>query len=199
MKKVGFLALFLFLLGIGFLFFGLKDIISNRNVVLRNNVNTTPAASSSQAQVLGQSKQTESSGSVKVVRVIDGDTIEVDLAGELKKVRFVGINTPETVDPRRGVQCFGKEASAKTKELLLGREVYLEKDVSETDKFGRLLRFVFLKVDSGQTLFVNDYLVREGYAFATTYPPDVRESQRFKKAQNEAREKKLGLWQKCPV
>lgn len=199
MKKVSVFALFLFLLGALFIFFGFKDLINNHKSNQANVIKSSVTPVSSQTQVLGQSKQDESSDTAKVVRVIDGDTIEVDIKGELKKVRFVGINTPETVDPRRSVQCFGKEASAKTKELLDGKEVILEKDISETDKFGRLLRFVFLKLEGGQTLFVNDYLVREGYAFASTYPPDVKEAQRFKEAQAEAREAKLGLWQKCPV
>lgn len=77
----------------------------------------------------------------KVVRVIDGDTIEIE-GGD--RVRYIGIDTPETVDPRKPVQCYGQEASNKNKELVEGKTVELEKDVSETDKYGRLLRYVWL-------------------------------------------------------
>lgn len=133
----------------------------------------------------------------RVNRVVDGDTIEVIVGGEIKSVRFIGINTPETVDPRRPVQCFGTEASNKTKELLSGKWVYLEKDISDTDKYNRLLRYVFLPLDNGEKLFVNDYLVREGYANAISYPPDVKYAEQFKSAENQARENNKGLYNKC--
>jgi len=125
----------------------------------------------------------------KVVRVIDGDTIEIE--GGVK-VRYIGIDTPETVDPRKPVQCFGKEASAKNEELAGGKEVKLEKDVSETDKYGRLLRYVWVG-----DLLVNEYLVKEGYAQVSTYPPDVKYQERFLAAQKEARENNRGLWGAC--
>ena len=125
----------------------------------------------------------------KVVRVIDGDTIEIE--GGIK-VRYIGIDTPETVDPRKPVQCFGKEASAKNEELVGGKEVKLEKDVSETDKYGRLLRYVWVG-----DLLVNEYLVKEGYAQVSTYPPDVKYQDRFLAAQKEARENNRGLWSAC--
>ncbi len=133
----------------------------------------------------------------KVIRVVDGDTIEVDIQGALFKLRYTGINTPETVDPRRPVQCFGKQASQENKSLVEGKTVLLENDVSDTDKYGRLLRYVYLPLTSGSTLFVNDYLVRQGYATVDTFPPDVKYSKQFLEAQIEAREKKLGLWAKC--
>lgn len=128
---------------------------------------------------------------VRVVRVVDGDTIEIE-GGQ--KVRYIGINTPETHDPRRPVQCFGKEAAAKNKELIEGKEVYLEKDVSETDKYGRLLRYVYVG-----DLFINDYLVREGYAHASSYPPDVKYQAQFRNAQKEAQDNNRGFWSSCIV
>lgn len=134
---------------------------------------------------------------VKVIRVVDGDTIEVEINGTPKKLRYIGVNTPETVDPRKSVQCFGKEASDENKRLLDGKMIYLEKDISETDKFGRLLRFVYLSLDDGTTLFVNDYLVREGFAQVDTFPPDVKYQERFIAAQKEARENNRGLWARC--
>lgn len=143
---------------------------------------------------------------VLVTEVIDGDTIKIsapkgrDLAsgGEgIITVRFLGIDTPETKDPRKSVQCFGKEASNEAKKLLSGKLVILEKDVSETDKYKRLLRYVFLPLEDGRLLFVNDYLIREGFARVLTYPPDVKYTEQFLKAQREAKEGKKGLWSKC--
>lgn len=132
-----------------------------------------------------------------VTKVVDGDTIKVEMGGKELTVRILGVDTPETVDPRKSVQCFGKEASNETKSLLEGKEVFLQKDFTEMDKYGRLLRFVFLPLPDGQTLFVDDYLIREGYALVLTIPPDVKFAQQFLEAQREAREAKKGLWGKC--
>ena len=126
---------------------------------------------------------------VKVTRVIDGDTIEIEGGS---RVRYIGIDTPETVDPRKPVQCFGQEASNKNKELVEGKTVGLEKDVSETDKYDRLLRYVYV----GNTL-INELLVREGYAQSSSYPPDVKYQDRFVAAQKEARDNNRGLWAAC--
>lgn len=126
----------------------------------------------------------------KVVNVVDGDTIDVVMDGRQYRVRYVGIDTPETVDPRRPVQPFGKQASERNKALVAGRTVYLEKDVSETDQFGRLLRYIWLDEDT----MVNALLVSEGLAQAATYPPDVRYAERFVELQRLAREQGRGLW-----
>lgn len=131
---------------------------------------------------------------VLVVDVIDGDTIEIE-GGD--RVRYIGIDTPETVDPRRPVGCFGKEASLENKMLVEGKMIILVKDVSEVDKFGRLLRYIYVKGEDGQTIFVNDYLIREGFAKASTFPPDVRYSEEFLQAEREARGASKGLWGKC--
>ncbi len=127
---------------------------------------------------------------VLVKRVVDGDTIELE-TGE--KVRYIGVDTPETVSPKKKVQCFGKEASAYNKQLVAGQRVRLEKDISETDRYGRLLRYVYLSDGT----FVNLKLVQDGYANVSTFPPDVKFSQGFVAAAREAREKKVGLWEKC--
>lgn len=127
----------------------------------------------------------------RVTRVIDGDTIELD-TGE--RVRYIGINTPETVDPRRPIQCFGKEASRMNKELVEGKIVRLEKDTSDTDKYGRLLRYVY----AGST-FVNKKMVEEGYAYASSYPPDVGHQEEFSIAMREAKEEGRGLWASCGI
>ncbi len=126
-------------------------------------------------------------GFVRVSRVVDGDTMEIE-TGE--KVRYIGVNTPESVKVGSPVECFGKEASAKNKELVEGKMVRLEKDVSDTDRYGRLLRFVYIEDGT----FVNDTLVREGYARISTFPPDVAKAEQFKLAEREARDQKRGLW-----
>jgi len=143
----------------------------------------------SQEPVPVQAKQQPLVEGVLVKRVIDGDTIELE-TGET--VRYIGIDTPETVHPDKPVQCFGKEASTKNTELVAGKRVRLEKDVSETDRYGRLLRYVYV----GDT-FINDYLVRQGYANASSYPPDVKYQDQFRQAEQEARVAKRGLWGSC--
>lgn len=148
----------------------------------------TESIASPEANVQGVTTET-----AKVVEVVDGDTIKLD-NGET--VRYVGIDTPETKHPNKGVQCFGKKASEKNTEIVLGKTVRMDKDVSERDRYGRLLRFIYLPTGQGE-LFVNDYLVREGYARAITYPPDVRERDRFKDAELQAKTNNKGLWNEC--
>jgi len=126
---------------------------------------------------------------VKVTRVINGDTIELE---DGQTVRYIGIDTPETVAPGQPVGCFGPEASAKNKEMVNGKAVTLEKDVSETDRFGRLLRYVYL---DGQ--MVNEMLIAEGYAQQSTFPPDVKHQERFRTAQQQAQSQGKGLWTAC--
>ena len=137
-----------------------------------------------------------------VTRVIDGDTIEVRLSGRtegpgagevvpgaVRRVRLLGIDTPESVDPRRPVECFGKEAATAARALLEGRSVRLVKDVEETDGFDRLLRYVYL----GQEM-ANARWVVNGYALAYTYPPNVRHADMFVALQRDARRHDRGLW-----
>jgi micrococcal nuclease len=120
---------------------------------------------------------------VKVVRVIDGDTIEI--AGGAH-VRYIGMDTPETY-PK--VEFYGPEAKAKNIELVEGKLVTLEKDVSDTDKYGRLLRYVY-----ADGVFVNGELVRLGYAEAVPYPPDTRYQWQLEQLEKEAKAAKRGLW-----
>jgi len=141
-------------------------------------------------EVEGVSTSSES-GIFKVTRVIDGDTVEIE-GGE--HVRYIGIDTPETVDPRKPVQCFGIEASKKNEELVEGKVVRLEKDITEKDKYGRLLRYVWM-----DDLFVNLELVKQGFATSYSYPPDIKYQKEFQEAEKEAREAKRGLWGACPI
>ena len=128
----------------------------------------------------------------KVVKVIDGDTITVEINGKKETVRLIGINTPETVDPRKPVECFGIEASNKAKEILTGKSVRLEADsiVGERGKYGRLLRYIFL--ENGTNF--NKMMISEGYAYEYTYNPSYKYQDEFKQAEKEAREAKRGLW-----
>jgi len=126
----------------------------------------------------------------KVKRVIDGDTILLENG---LKVRYIGINTPESVDPRRPIQCFGQEASKRNKEIVEGKIVRLEKDVEDKDKYGRLLRYVFLPNGA----FINYELVKQGYGSVYTFPPNVKYVNKFRQAEQFARGNKIGLWLKC--
>ncbi len=139
-------------------------------------------------------------GMYAVSRVVDGDTIAVIVSGEEEKVRLIGINTPETVDPRRPVQCFGKEASNYMKSLLLdahlggssGSEVRLVSDPTQdsTDKYGRLLRYVYLSDGTN----INLKMIQDGYAYEYTYDLPYKYQKEFKKAQADAEINQKGLW-----
>lgn len=135
---------------------------------------------------------------VKVVEHVDGDTVYIKLPkGQTEKVRFIGINTPESTTRH---EPYGEEAAKYTKSKLLGEIVYVEKDVSNRDQYGRLLRYIWLeppeKVTENEirSKMFNAILVLEGYAQAATYPPDVKYADYFKKFQREARKKGKGLW-----
>jgi len=125
----------------------------------------------------------------QVVNVVDGDTIDVTVDGVERRVRYIGIDTPETVHPTRGEEPYGKESSARNVQLVERKTVYLEKDVSETDQYGRLLRYVWLEDGS----MVNATLVAEGYAQVATYPPDVKYADRLLELQGEARAEGRGV------
>lgn len=140
-----------------------------------------PACSASnQPQANGQMEAT-------VKRVVDGDTFELE-NGE--KVRMIGMDTPETVKPNHPVEPYGKEASNFTKELLTGQNVTLKFDVEPYDKYKRLLAYVYLSDGT----FVNEKLVRDGYARIMTIPPNVAKADLFLEAEREAREQNRGLW-----
>ncbi len=139
----------------------------------------------------GGMTQQQGEESVMVSRVIDGDTIVLATG---VRVRYIGMNTPELVDPRKPVECFAHEAKEANRKLVEGKAVRLEQDVSERDKYGRLLRYVFVS-----DVMVNDYLVRQGFARASTYPPDVRYQQQFRQAEIEARDNNRGLWAGCQI
>ncbi len=128
---------------------------------------------------------------VRVVRVIDGDTIQVCCVfGDRVKVRYIGVDTPETHHPMRGVEPYGMEASEANRKLVDGKKVTLDFDVQQFDKYGRTLAYVYLEDGT----FVNAWLVENGYAMVMTVPPNVKYQELFLKLQREAREAGRGLW-----
>ncbi len=132
-------------------------------------------------------------GLYRVVSVSDGDTIKVMMDKKIETVRLIGVDTPETVDPRRPVQCYGREASNFTKKSLSNQNVKLESDVlsGDRDKYKRLLRYVFL--EDGQNF--NQVLIEDGYGHEYTYNSIPYKYQEiFKKSEINARENSRGLW-----
>jgi endonuclease YncB( thermonuclease family) len=146
--------------------------------------------------VLDQTVNTETPASADtyyiVLKVVDGDTLTIDKNGIPETLRLIGIDTPEVVDPRTPVQCFGQEASAKAKEILFGKKVRIESDPTqgERDKYGRLLVYVYL--ESG--LFFNEYMIEEGYAHEYTYNVPYQYKKEFDSAEVHARTYEKGLW-----
>ena len=138
---------------------------------------------------------TAAAGNATVERVVDGDTIIVHVGGRRERVRFIGIDTPESVKPNTPVQCFAIEASNRTKSLLpAGTPVRLVGDVEQRDKYKRLLAYVYRAKDN---LFVNLSLVRDGYAQPYTFPPNVAHTNEFVAAAADARQAGRGLWSAC--
>ncbi len=130
----------------------------------------------------------------RVTSVVDGDTIKVEMGETTETIRLLAIDTPETKDPRKEVQCFGIEAANKMEELVLNQNVRLEKDTQQGDRdsFGRLLRYVYLENNT----FVNAEMVKHGYAFAYTQKPSDK-AEEFVAYENEARTNRTGLWGSC--
>lgn len=126
----------------------------------------------------------------QVVNVVDGDTIDVLINGQQRRVRYIGIDAPETVASNRKAEPFGQEASERNRSLVDGRAVCLERDLSETDQFMRLLRYVWLNEDT----MVNGLLVSEGLALARPYPPDVKYADVLEEFEIRAKEHGRGLW-----
>jgi micrococcal nuclease len=135
---------------------------------------------------------TGESATADVLRVIDGDTIEVDLDGRTEDVRYIGVDTPETVKPGEPVQCFGPEASAFNHELVEDRVVHLEFDAELRDDYGRLLAYVF----AGDR-FVNAELVEGGYARTLEIEPNTSRAEQLSSLEDAAGAAGRGLWAAC--
>jgi len=163
-----------------------KKAVASKSPTPRATVTATPQ------DTVTPTPTPDSRQAAEVTSVVDGDTIRVTIDGQSFTLRYIGIDTPETKDPNDPVECFGAEATAANTALVEGQTVLLEKDVSETDRYGRLLRYVWL----GETL-VNEELVAQGFAVSSTFPPDVKYQERFTVAERQARDSDLGLWPAC--
>ncbi len=131
----------------------------------------------------------------KVLRVVDGDTIDIDIIDKKERVRLIGIDTPEIVDPRKPVACFGKESAEKAEQVLNNQLVFLEKDETqgEKDKYQRLLRYVFLEDGTN----FNKLMISQGFAKEYTYKIPYKYQSEFRMEEKEAKDGKKGLWLKC--
>jgi micrococcal nuclease len=130
----------------------------------------------------------------RVARVVDGDTIKVRLGRRTETVRYIGIDTPESVKPGTPVQCYGHAATAANKRLVSGREVELRAGAEPRDRYGRLLAYVYRLPDR---TFVNAELVERGYARTLTIPPNDAFAPRFARLQRAASGAGRGLWSAC--
>lgn len=145
-------------------------------------------------ETIGQSAKESQPGLYTVTRFVDGDTIAVDMNGKTEKVRFVGVDTPETHKPNAPVQCYGPAAAAFTKNFIGNHKVRLESDPQSTDRdrYDRLLRYVYLP----DGVLVNERLIRDGYGFFYPYFP-FSKKQLFAAAQQAAMNERKGLWGNC--
>ncbi len=176
------------------------------NSYLQTNLSTNEEIKNSGIQQIpenkGENKPAESTADdtpnisesklYKVIKVVDGDTIKVDMDGKTETIRLIGIDSPEVNDARESVKCFGEEASNKAREILYGKNVKLEADNTqgERDKYGRLLRYVFLEDGTN----INKMMIDEGYAYEYTYKFPYKYQSEFKEAEIEAKNAKKGLW-----
>lgn len=190
MKKILIIILSIIIITI-FSIIGFKDANIPNNTILEN----TNTSAKPENNKIDKSNFEEA----YVKRVVDGDTIIVTINKKDYRVRFIGIDTPESTTK---IEEYGIEASNYTKEMLTGKTVYLEKDVRNTDKYDRLLRYIWLEIPNeissteiSEKMF-NAILLKEGYANIFTYPPDIKYAKYFKPLEAEARKNNKGLWKK---
>ncbi|MDD5527936.1 MAG: thermonuclease family protein [Patescibacteria group bacterium] len=163
--------------------------LSRQNLIATDSESITPPASPGSAPI---SRGELKSEYYPVAKVVDGDTIDIIINGKTERLRLIGINTPEVVDPRKPVECFGREASDNAKKLLTGAEVRISADPSQDDRdiYGRLLRYVW-RADG---LFYNLAAIHDGFAYEYTYKSPYQYQREFKDAQKFAQDNFLGLW-----
>jgi micrococcal nuclease len=171
---------------------GVSVLIALATLFFGNNAIQKSSPVSEKTTVKKPAPHIEAGALYSVTRVVDGDTVDVDINGETERIRLIGLDTPETVDPRKPVQCFGKEASDQAKNILTGQKVKIETGPSQgtRDKYGRLLAYVFLP---DGTLF-NKMMIEQGYGHEYTYRLQYKYQTEFKAAETRARELKKGLW-----
>ena len=140
----------------------------------------------------GGDEEPATSTEAEVVRVVDGDTVEARVGGEIEDVRYIGVDTPESVKPDTPVECYALRASHFNERLVEGKAVRLEYDAERRDVYGRLLAYVYLG-----DRFVNAELVRRGFATTLAIPPNTRFAELFARLQRRASELGRGLWGAC--
>ncbi len=174
------------------LFILLASVLSARGFPRPSPASVQNAATELASTSSAATKEEASTPLYPVVKVIDGDTLVIARGEENIALRLIGLDTPETVDPRKPVQCFGLESSAKAHELLDGKRVRVEQDPSQgvLDKYGRTLAYVYLP---DRTLF-NKLMIQEGFGHEYTYNLPYTYQKEFKAAEQEARAAKRGLW-----
>jgi micrococcal nuclease len=146
------------------------------------------------AQETGPNQQLDGTA----VRVVDGDTIIVNLDGREERVRYIGIDTPESVKPNSEVECFGPEASDENERLLpSGTPIRLVIGAEPRDRYGRLLAYVYRRSQTDKELFVNADLVRRGFAKTIVFPPNTLHAGEFAQLRKAAHSERLGLWGSC--
>ena len=151
-----------------------------------------PTESPSASAIGGPNRPDDAEGPYPVVDVVDGDTLKVDIAGETTTVRVIGIDTPETRDPRKPVQCFGREASARAEALLTDQQVWLSADPTQdrVDRYDRLLAHVWLPDDRS----FEWVMIADGFAHEYTYDLPYRYQGDYQDAERQARDTGRGLW-----
>jgi micrococcal nuclease len=166
--------------------------------LIQNSLDTPPGTQITPPDQVSAPSSIYNTPLYKVTRVVDGDTIVVNINGLDEKIRLIGVDTPESVDPRKPVECFGLEASNYTKSLLENQNIILEPDPTQgdIDKYKRLLRYVLLPntTTPGTTTNINLKLIQDGYAHEYTYSKPYKYQKQFKQAQTEATKAQSGLW-----
>jgi len=131
----------------------------------------------------------------KIVKVVDGDTVDIDIDGHTERVRLIGVNTPETKHPTKPIECFGPEASAYLTQLLpQGTAVRIERDVEARDRYGRMLLYLYL---GSNNLFINLDLVARGFGTPMSIEPNTFHRNDFVRAAAQAEAANVGLWKAC--
>jgi micrococcal nuclease len=138
---------------------------------------------------------TENEVLITVLKVIDGDTVDIDIKGNTERVRLIGVNTPETKHPTKPIECFGPEASAYLTQLLpKGTHVRIERDIEARDRYGRMLLYLYRESDN---LFINLDLVSHGYGIPMSIEPNTFHRNDFVHAAALAETTNVGLWKAC--
>ena len=171
-----------------------KTQTEEQDIITKNNTPQDDYLTTAIKTVREEQEQIEKTAETfySVVKVVDGDTLSVNIDGQTQTLRLIGIDTPETVHPSKPVECFGIEASNKAKEVLSGQRVRIEKDQTQGDydKYNRLLAYVILEDGTN----FNKMMIENGYAYEYTYNLPYKYQSEFKQAEEQAKTLKKGLW-----